>query len=40
MGNIWEALADSTRREILNILKDGELNAGQIHEFFDITKQF
>lgn len=38
MGNIWEALADSTRREILNILKDGELNAGQIHEFFDITK--
>lgn len=38
MGNIWEALADGTRREILNILKDGELTAGQIHEFFDITK--
>ena len=34
MGIVWEALADGTRREILNILKDGELTAGQIHDFF------
>ena len=38
MGIVWEALADGTRREILNTLKDGELTAGQLHEFFDITK--
>jgi DNA-binding transcriptional ArsR family regulator len=38
MRNVWEALADPTRREILNILKKGELSAGEIHDFFDITK--
>ena len=38
MRSIWEALSDPTRREILNILKNGELTAGQIHSYFDITK--
>lgn len=38
MRSIWEALADPTRRDILKILKDGELSAGEIHDFFDITK--
>lgn len=31
------ALADPVRREILNLLKAGRLNAGQIGEHFDIT---
>lgn len=38
MRSIWEALSDPTRREILNILKNGEITAGQIHSYFDITK--
>lgn len=38
MRSIWEALSDPTRREILKILKEGELSAGEIHDFFDITK--
>lgn len=38
MRNVWEALADSTRREILYILKKGELSAGEIFDYFDITK--
>ncbi len=38
MRNAWEALADTTRREILNILKKGELSAGDIYDYFDITK--
>lgn len=38
MRSIWEALSDPTRREILIILKNGELTAGQIHSYFDITK--
>lgn len=31
------ALADPTRREILNLLKDQALSAGEICEKFDIT---
>lgn len=31
------ALADPTRREILNLLKSGPLSAGEISERFDIT---
>lgn len=38
MRNVWEALADPTRREILKILKKGKLSAGEIFNFFDITK--
>ena len=32
-----KALADPTRREILNLLKSGTKSAGQIVEHFDIT---
>ena len=38
MRSVWEALADPTRREILKILRKGDLTAGEIHAFFDITK--
>ncbi len=32
-----KALADPTRREILNMLKKGKLSAGEIVEKFDVT---
>ena len=32
-----KALADPTRREILNLLKNKRLSAGEITEHFDIT---
>ena len=32
-----KALADPTRREILNLLKSGRKSAGEISERFDIT---
>lgn len=35
--NTLKALADPTRREILNILKNGALSAGEISEQFDIS---
>lgn len=35
--NIFKVLADSQRRQILSMLKDGRLNAGEIAEKLDIT---
>lgn len=32
-----KALSDPIRREILNLLKDGQLPAGEITEHFDVT---
>lgn len=32
-----QALADPTRRKILNMLKNGQLNAGEICEQFDVS---
>ena len=37
LQNTLRALADPTRREILELLKQGQLSAGQITEHFDVT---
>ena len=37
LNNTLKALADPIRREILNILKSGQLSAGEITEHFDVT---
>ncbi|MHC1770713.1 MAG: autorepressor SdpR family transcription factor [Flexilinea sp.] len=38
MGDVWNALTDPTRREILMLLKKGDLNAGEIAEKFEMSK--
>ena len=38
MGDAWNALADPTRREILVLLREMDLNAGEIAEHFNMTK--
>ena len=35
--NAWDALSDSTRREILLLLRGGRLSAGEIGSHFDMT---
>lgn len=37
LQNTLRALADPIRREILNLLKDGRLSAGEISGRFDVT---
>jgi DNA-binding transcriptional ArsR family regulator len=37
-GDVFKALSDPTRREILRLLRDGDLTAGAIAEHFDISK--
>lgn len=37
LQNTLRALADPIRREILNLLKDGRLSAGEITEHFSVT---
>ncbi len=37
MQNTLKALADPTRRAILNLLKSGRMSAGEIQEKFDVT---
>ena len=37
LQNTLQALADPIRREILNLLKDGRLSAGEIGEHFPVT---
>ena len=37
LHNTLKALADPIRREILNLLKSGEMTAGEITEQFDVT---
>ena len=37
LQNTLKAIADPTRREILNLLKSGPMNAGEITEHFEIT---
>ena len=38
MGDFFKALSDSTRRKILELLQDQSLNAGEIADYFQITK--
>ena len=37
-GEGFKALADPTRRRILELLRDGDLMAGELAEHFDISK--
>jgi DNA-binding transcriptional ArsR family regulator len=38
LGLIFKALADETRREILRLLQEGDLTAGEIAARFHVTK--
>lgn len=38
MGDVFKALSDPTRRKILELLQSQSLNAGEIAEYFQITK--
>ncbi|MEJ8756265.1 autorepressor SdpR family transcription factor [Pontibacter sp. H259] len=38
MNKVFKALNDTTRREILNLLKEKDMTAGDIAEAFNITK--
>ena len=37
IGDTFKALSDPTRREILNLLKQSSLTAGEISDKFDMT---
>ncbi len=38
MNSIWNAMADPTRRKILQLLRKQDLTAGEIASHFDMTK--
>ena len=38
MDKVFRALGDPTRREILRLLRDGDMSAGEISEHFSIAK--
>lgn len=38
MASVFKALSDPTRREVLSILKDGPLSAGEIADRFSFSK--
>lgn len=38
MNKVFKALNDTTRREILNLLKEKDMSAGEIADAFNITK--
>ena len=38
MNDSFKALSDPTRRKILELLKVSDLNAGEIAEYFNISK--
>jgi len=38
MNEVFRALADPTRREILRLLRQGEMSAGDLAKHFDMSK--
>jgi DNA-binding transcriptional ArsR family regulator len=38
MNKIFKALADPTRRQVLALLRDGPLTAGELADHFDVSK--
>ena len=38
MANVFKALGDPTRREILKLLRDKDMSAGEISENFNMSK--
>lgn len=38
MNHVFKALADPTRREVLQLLKRGPMGAGELADHFDVTK--
>ena len=38
MNNLFKALSDPSRRKIIELLKQGDLTAGEIADHFDMTK--
>lgn len=38
MSKIFKALSDPTRRQVLALLRDGPLSAGELADHFDVSK--
>lgn len=38
MTSVFQALADPTRREVLQLLRRGPMGAGELAEHFDVTR--
>src|SRR5262245_41128399 len=38
MNEVFKALADPTRRQVLQLLKRGPMGAGELADHFDVTK--